>query len=81
MGRIGGGQDVSLDDGCVSRRAPGVVIHELMHSVGFWHEHMRPDRDTYVKINLTNVRRRIIIFLKFTIMNLLIIIIFLHYRI
>jgi hypothetical protein len=58
VGRIGGGQDVSLDDGCVSSRAPGVVIHELMHSVGFWHEHMRPDRDTYVKINLTNVRRR-----------------------
>jgi hypothetical protein len=48
---------VSLDDGCISSRAPGVVIHELMHAAGFWHEHMRPDRDTYVSINLDNVQR------------------------
>ncbi len=57
MGKIGGGQDVSLDDGCISSRTPGVVMHELMHSAGFWHEHMRPDRDTYVSINLNNVQQ------------------------
>ncbi|EFX86899.1 hypothetical protein DAPPUDRAFT_221724 [Daphnia pulex] len=50
-----GVQEVSLDDGCVASWAPGVVMHELMHTAGFWHEHMRPDRDTYVSINLNNV--------------------------
>lgn len=57
VGRIGGAQDVSLDDGCIASWAPGVVVHELMHTAGFWHEHMRPDRDKYVSINLNNVRQ------------------------
>jgi hypothetical protein len=51
-------QEVSLDDGCIASWAPGVVMHELMHTAGFWHEHMRPDRDTYVSINLNNVLQR-----------------------
>ncbi|EFX86902.1 hypothetical protein DAPPUDRAFT_43558, partial [Daphnia pulex] len=55
VGKIGGSQDLSLDDGCVVSWAPGTVMHELMHTAGFWHEHMRPDRDTYVSINLSNV--------------------------
>ncbi|XP_046647149.1 zinc metalloproteinase nas-13-like [Daphnia pulicaria] len=55
IGRIGGSQDVSLDSGCISNLSPGTVMHELMHSAGFWHEHTRPDRDRYVSINLSNV--------------------------
>ncbi|KFD50587.1 hypothetical protein M513_08536 [Trichuris suis] len=54
VGRSGGRQMLSLDDGCVIYRT---VIHELMHSVGFWHEHERPDRDSYVEIIWQNIRQ------------------------
>jgi hypothetical protein len=50
-----GAQQVSLDDGCIPSGVPGIVMHELMHAAGFLHEHTRPDRDTYVKINFDNI--------------------------
>ncbi|WP_409480105.1 M12 family metallopeptidase [Pseudobdellovibrio sp. HCB154] len=30
------------------------LIHELGHVFGFMHEHQRPDRDKYLKVNLAN---------------------------
>ena len=32
-----------------------LIFHELFHVLGFDHEHSRPDRNRYVKINLQNV--------------------------
>ena len=47
-----GRQFITLSDGC----SVTTIIHEIGHAVGFHHEHSRPDRDVYVKINLGNVR-------------------------
>ncbi|XP_007529964.2 astacin-like metalloendopeptidase [Erinaceus europaeus] len=50
VGRNGGMQVVSLAPTCL-RRGKGIVLHELMHVLGFWHEHARADRDSYIRIN------------------------------
>uniref|UniRef100_A0A4W3II72 Metalloendopeptidase n=1 Tax=Callorhinchus milii TaxID=7868 RepID=A0A4W3II72_CALMI len=53
IGRIGGPQPLSLEiPSCLWQ---GVIQHELMHSIGFIHEHCRNDRDQYVTVHLENV--------------------------
>ncbi|CAI4221274.1 unnamed protein product [Auanema sp. JU1783] len=32
-----------------------IVMHELMHSIGLWHEHMRYDRDDYITVLFENI--------------------------
>jgi hypothetical protein len=58
VGRVSKGlQVLSLDrprNGltCVTQSA---IIHELLHAAGFEHEHCRPDRDKFIKINYENI--------------------------
>ena len=52
VGMIGGRQTVSLGIGCSHH---SVVLHELGHVVGFWHEQNRPDRDKFIKILWENI--------------------------
>ncbi|XP_067879282.1 uncharacterized protein [Heterodontus francisci] len=54
VGRVGGMQLISLNHQCL-KKGKGVVEHEIMHSLGFWHEHARSDRDKYIKIEWKNV--------------------------
>ncbi|MGH0116932.1 UNVERIFIED_CONTAM: hypothetical protein FKN15_026626 [Acipenser sinensis] len=54
VGRRGGGpQAISIGKNCDKF---GIVVHELGHVVGFWHEHTRPDRDSHVTIIRENIQ-------------------------
>nr|XP_057913523.1 low choriolytic enzyme-like isoform X2 [Doryrhamphus excisus]XP_057913524.1 low choriolytic enzyme-like isoform X2 [Doryrhamphus excisus] len=55
LGRLGDKQVVSLQRfGCVQH---GIILHEMMHALGFFHEHTRSDRDDYVRIEWENVQK------------------------
>ena len=52
VGRKGGRQVVSLGHGCENY---GIILHELMHVVGFYHLHQRHDRDRFLQIHWDNI--------------------------
>ncbi|XP_036039181.1 astacin-like metalloendopeptidase [Onychomys torridus] len=54
VGRSGGMQVVSLAPTCL-QKGRGIVLHELMHVLGFWHEHSRADRDRYIHVNWNEI--------------------------
>jgi len=51
LGRSGGHQPVYISKDCGKHE----VLHELMHALGFVHEHARADRDRYVEIVWDNI--------------------------
>jgi len=53
LGMVGGPQNLNMNFNCWS--PGGILIHELMHALGFLHEQSRPDRDQYVHIRWNNI--------------------------
>uniref|UniRef100_A0A3P9C7V3 Metalloendopeptidase n=2 Tax=Maylandia zebra TaxID=106582 RepID=A0A3P9C7V3_9CICH len=53
LGRQSGGQPISLQrNGCLFQ---STVQHEVLHALGFHHEHVRSDRDLHVRILTGNI--------------------------
>ncbi|KAK3741423.1 hypothetical protein QZH41_003972 [Actinostola sp. cb2023] len=50
--KTGGPQEISLGDSC---KLQPIVLHELMHALGFLHEHQRPDREKHVVVYWENI--------------------------
>ncbi|KAM9778318.1 low choriolytic enzyme-like [Syngnathus typhle] len=54
LGRMGGKQLVALQRfGCVQR---GIIQHEVLLALGFYHEHTRSNRDDYIRIHWENIQ-------------------------
>ncbi|XP_031550235.1 zinc metalloproteinase nas-14-like [Actinia tenebrosa] len=49
-----GEQNLSLGTRCNTK---GIIMHEMMHAVGFWHEQSRPDRNQFVEILWENIQK------------------------
>ncbi|MFT7649088.1 MAG: hypothetical protein ACI8Y4_003845 [Candidatus Poriferisodalaceae bacterium] len=54
VGRTSGRQTIRCDVGDGFGR--GSMIHEIGHAVRYWHEHTRPDRDSFVSVDESNVK-------------------------
>jgi hypothetical protein len=54
LGKMGGLQPILLADGC----QPQEILHEILHALGFIHEHSRTDRDRYVEILSQNIEEK-----------------------
>jgi hypothetical protein len=51
IGKKGKSQPVA----CIPGAAAGVIMHEIGHALGLIHEHMRPDRNSFITVNASNI--------------------------
>lgn len=51
VGMIGGKQQIGLSSGSTT----GNAIHEIGHTLGFWHEQSREDRDNWIQVATQNI--------------------------
>ncbi|XP_028514125.1 zinc metalloproteinase nas-13 isoform X1 [Exaiptasia diaphana] len=54
VGRVKGEKVLSVGHGCEYHN---VLLHEIGHTIGFWHEQSRPDRDEHVRVLWRNIRQ------------------------
>lgn len=52
VGMIGGKQVINI----FNWNNEFIMAHELGHCLGLWHEHTRPDRDSFIAINIDNIQ-------------------------
>lgn len=52
VGKVGGAQIINIH----SYTSSGTIVHEILHALGFYHEHSRNDRDNYLVINWNNIK-------------------------
>lgn len=52
IGRKGGRQEINLSKGAWTK---GIIIHEICHALGLYHEQCRADRDNYINILFENL--------------------------
>lgn len=57
LGRRAFGSTVLNLDVTKCFRTIGHSIHEMLHTLGMYHEHMRPDRDDYITIMWKNIKK------------------------
>ena len=46
---------VNISQAVIDNESIGVMVHEMMHALGFNHEHQRPDREEYVHVNIEHI--------------------------
>uniref|UniRef100_A0A1I8P8G4 Metalloendopeptidase n=1 Tax=Stomoxys calcitrans TaxID=35570 RepID=A0A1I8P8G4_STOCA len=55
VGYSGGIQRLNLGKDQAHCSKPLIIVHELLHALGFYHEHMATDRDDYIVVNWENI--------------------------